>query len=130
MELHDVPTFRWESDTLGTLSFYSAHTCLKLKGPALEMRLLWSRTGICGWNVSVKESLMLGDPFSVLFLCNLKYISLYFIQNSMHVTSKWLISLAQKDPRYFGSFTKFQHNTQIFMWTACVLSIFICPHLS
>ena len=31
LELHDVPIFRWGSDTLGTLSLYSAHI-LVLRG--------------------------------------------------------------------------------------------------
>ena len=39
-------------------------------------------------------SLTLDDPFWVSFLCILKYISLYFIQNSMQVTSKWLFLLS------------------------------------
>ena len=94
LKLRDVSIFRWESDTSGTLSLYSAHTRLKLEGPALEMQLLWCRTGICSWNVSIEGSFMLDDPFSVSFLCILEYISLYFIQNSMQVTPKWLISFS------------------------------------
>ena len=87
LELHGVPIFWWESDTSGNLSLYSAQTSLKLEGPALQMHLLRCRTGICSWNLSVEVSLMLGDLFPVLFLCNLKPISLYFIQNSMQITS-------------------------------------------
>ena len=63
----------------------------KLEGSALEMHLLWCRTSICSWNVSVEGSLMLEDPFSVSFLCILGYINLCFFQNSMQVTPKWLI---------------------------------------
>ena len=121
MELHDVPIFWWESNSTGTLSLYSSHTCIKLKGLVLEMRLLWCRTGICSWIVSVEGSLMLDGPFSVSFLCFLKYISFYFIQNSMQVTSKWLIPfnanhIILNDPQCFGRLAKFQHRTQIFMW--------------
>ena len=87
LELHDVPIFRLEFDTSGTLSLYFVHTCIKLKGPVLEMYLLWCRTGICSWNVTVEGSFMLDDPFSVSFLCILKYISLYFIHNSIQVVN-------------------------------------------
>ena len=86
---------------------HSAHTRLKLEGPALEMHLLWCRTSICSCNVSVEGSLMLDNPLSVSFLCNLNYISLYFIQYSMQVTSKWLIpfgasSIILNDPGVLG----------------------------
>ena len=90
LELHDVRIFRRVSDTSRTLSLYSAHPCLKLEGSALEMYLLWFRTSLCCWNVAVDGSLMLDNPFSVSFLCILEYISLYFTQNSMQVTSNWM----------------------------------------
>ena len=67
LELHDVPIFRWVSDASRTLYLYSAHTCLKLGRPALEMYLLWCRTSICCWNVAVDGSLMLDNPFSGSF---------------------------------------------------------------
>ena len=83
-------------ETSGTLFLYSAHTCLKLKGPVLEMHLIWCRTGICSWNLSVEGFFDLDDPLWVSFFCNLKYISLCFIQNSIQVTSKWLIPLSTR----------------------------------
>ena len=46
LELHNFSMFRWESDTSGTLSLYSAGTCLKLQGPT-SMHILRCRTFIC-----------------------------------------------------------------------------------
>ena len=70
LELHDVPIFRWESDISGTLSLYSADTCLKLERSALEIHILYCRTDVCSWNLPVEVSFMLDDSFSVPFLCN------------------------------------------------------------
>ena len=86
LELHDTPIFRWKCNTSGVLSLHSFQTCLKLEWPVLEMPIVWCRTTICSWNRSVEESLMLVKQFSFPFLCNLKYISLFFIQNSMQIT--------------------------------------------
>ena len=46
LELHNFSMSRWESDTSGTLSLYSAGTCLKLERPTL-MHILWCRIVIC-----------------------------------------------------------------------------------
>ena len=54
-------------------------------------RWAWYRTVIWGYNLSVKVSLMLDDPFQVPFLCNLKHINLYLFQNNMKLTSKYLL---------------------------------------
>ena len=85
LDLHGVSIFWLDSDTSGTLSLYFAQTCLKLERPALEVHIAWCKTGI--YNLSEKVSLMLDNPFIILFLCNLKHVSLYFIQNSMETTS-------------------------------------------
>ena len=66
------------------------HSCLKLKGSTLEMNLLWCRIDICSWIVSAEGPLMLEVSVSISFLCILECISLYFIQNSIQVNSKWL----------------------------------------
>ena len=55
----------------------------KLKRPVLKMDILWCRTDICSWKISVNLSLMLENPFLVPFLCKFKHISVYFILNSM-----------------------------------------------
>ena len=77
--------------TSGNLPLHAARKSLKLDGPDLEMHLLWCRTGICSWNISVAVPLMLDDPFPVLFFCNLKPISLCIIQKSMKITSTQLV---------------------------------------
>ena len=128
LELHHTPTSWWKSNTSGFLSLYTARKYLKLKQPALEMHILWCRTAIFSWNLSHEWSLALDDPFSVLFLCNLKHISFYFIQNSMKITSgSWFplvhAILSYNDPRCFGPFTKFQHNIHISMRTVRVFRL-------
>ena len=70
---------------------FCPHSCLKLKGSTLEMNLLWCRIDICSWNVSAEGPLMLEVSVSISFLCILECISLYFIQNSIQVNSKWLM---------------------------------------
>ena len=63
-------------------------TRLKLDRPALVMHRFWCKTVICSWILSGEVSLVLDDPFPAPFLCNLKHISLYFIQNSINITAK------------------------------------------
>ena len=65
--------------------------CTKLSRPALKMHVLWCKTSIYSWNFSEEVSLMYEDSFSISLLCNLKYVSLYFIQNTMKSSCKWLI---------------------------------------
>ena len=64
----------------------------KLQGPALKVHVLWCKTGIHSWSLSEKVCLMYKDSFLIPLLCNLKYISLYFIHNSMKSSCKYLIS--------------------------------------
>ena len=82
LELHHTPIFQWKSDTPGFLFLYSPRTCLKLEWPVLEMHNLWCRTAIFSWNISVEGSIL------VQLLCNLKHISLYFIEYSFQITFK------------------------------------------
>ena len=74
LELHHTPAFQQKSDTSRVTSLGDSHTLCRIV--------------ICCWNLSVEGSLMLDDPISVPFLCNLKNISLCFIQNSMQITFK------------------------------------------
>ena len=105
LELHVVPIFRWESDISGTLSLYSADTCLKLERLALEMHILYCRTDICSWNLPVEVSLMLDDSFSVPFLCNhCVKVSKYRVYSGP----------------YFSVFSQIQENTdqkKLRIWT-------------
>ena len=88
LETHVVLTFWLESDTSGTFSLFLAQPSLKIKIPVLKIHILWCRTDICSWKLSKKVSLMLVNPFPVTFLCKLKHISVYFIQNSMKLACK------------------------------------------
>ena len=47
--------------------------------PALKMYIIWYKT---------EKSLMLGNQFPVLFLCKLKHMSVYFIQNGAKINCK------------------------------------------
>ena len=72
------------------LSLYSARIYLKNRVTSFgDAHTLVQNC--CCWNLSVEKSLMLDDPSSVPFLCNLKCISLHFGQNSMQVTFKLAI---------------------------------------
>ena len=57
----------FESDAPGILSLCSDLTCLKCKGLALEMHIIWCRNSIGSWNLYVEVPLTLGEPFSVAF---------------------------------------------------------------
>ena len=61
--------------------------------PALKVHLFWCKTGIYSWNLSEKVFLMYEDSFPIPIFCNLKYISLNFIDNSMKCSWKQLIIL-------------------------------------
>ena len=57
--------------------------------PVLKVHVLWC-TGIYSRNLSEKVSLMYEDSFPIPLLCNLMYISLYFIHTSMKTpASSW-----------------------------------------
>ena len=60
----------------------------KLQRPALKADVLWCKTGIYSWNLSEKLSLLYEDSSPVPHLCNLKYVSLNFIHNSMKSSCK------------------------------------------
>ena len=89
----------------------------------LKLHVLWCTTGIHSWNLSKKASLMYEDSLPISLCCNLNYISLYFIHNSMKNSCKWLIlfrtmflkMFLKIDPRCFGSFSKFQDTKKISM---------------
>ena len=87
---------------------------LKLERPAWKMDILWCRTDICSWKISANVSLVLDNPFTVPFLCKLKHISVYFIQNSMKITCKQLISFRESHvfskviPGVLGRLIKFK----------------------
>ena len=68
--------------------FIFCQTRLKLEIPAMKMHILWCRTDIWSLKFSVKVSLMLDNPFPAQFLCKLKHISFYFIQNCKKITCK------------------------------------------
>ena len=80
------------------LIFWSEHLYIlsKLQRPALKVRILWCKAGIYSWNLSEKVSQMYEDSFSIPFLCNLKYISLYFIYNGIKSSCKQPISFRDK----------------------------------
>ena len=67
-----------------------------------------------------KVSLMYEHSFPIPFPCNLNYISLCFIHDSMKSFCKYLIPLKpshvlKTDPQYFGLFIKFQDTKEISM---------------
>ena len=73
-----------------SLSLYSARRSLKLERADLQIHLLWCKTGICSWNPSVEVSLMLDNPFPVLFLCN--FFSLYVMSLTVCLNEQTKIS--------------------------------------
>ena len=103
----------------------------KLQRPAWKKHILWCITDIHGWNLSEKVCLMRDDSFPVPLLCSLKYISIYFIHNSMKSSCRkncWMKSSCMKswfpselvmflkiDPRCLGQFGKFQDTREISM---------------
>ena len=58
---------------------------LKLEKPFLEIHILLWRTGIGSWNLFVNLALVLDNSFPVL--CNLKYISFFFLQKCIKCNS-------------------------------------------
>ena len=70
LDLHEVSIFWLESDTLGTLSLYFVPGLSKFGRPDLEMAILWSRTVIWSYNLSLEVSLMLDYLFLVPFVNN------------------------------------------------------------
>ena len=64
---------------------------LKLPRQALKVHLRLCKTDIYIWHPSESISLINEDLFPFLLLCNLKYISLYFIHDSMKSFCKWSI---------------------------------------
>ena len=75
-----------------TLSLYSTETCVK---PESAAELIFVAEVFF-----VEVSLMLGNPFSVIFSCCLKHFSFYFIKNIMKIPSTLLI--------HFTLYTVFQ----------------------
>ena len=59
----------------------------KLQRPALKVHIL-CKTSIYSWSISEKVSLMHENSFPIHFLCNLKYMSLYFTSDSMKTSGK------------------------------------------
>ena len=125
LELHDALIFWRKCDISGNLSLYIVQICLNLKRLTLEMHILCCKPGICRWNHSAEVSLMLVDLFPVPFfiIWNMSASILPIIVWKLFPSS-WL-TLVQTmffkyDPRCFGPFAKFQHNIQIFIWTARV----------
>ena len=69
----------------------------KFKRLALKVHVLWCKTGIYSWNLSIKLSLIHENLFPIPLLCNLRYTSFYFTHKSMkNFTHK---SMQEADPR-------------------------------
>ena len=123
--------FKQKSLSFVNLSFFFSMTCQyfgwnififcsKLPRTDLKVHVLWCKTGIYSWILSEKVSLMYETWFPIPLLYNLKYISLYFLHNSMNSSRKWLIPFRAChvfliDPRCFGPFGKFQDTREISM---------------
>ena len=93
-----------------TLYLYFARTSLKLRDHPERYGHTLLRN-YQNYNLSLKVSLIHEDPFSIPFLCNLKHI--YFIQNSMKISSKKFIPFKaaiffEKLSLCFEWFSKFQ----------------------
>ena len=94
----------------------------KLQRSTVKVHVLRCKTGIYSWNLSEKVSLMYDDSFPIPLLCNLKYISFYFILCIIAwkaPVSAWspseLIMFLKIDPQCFGPFGKFQDTKEISM---------------
>ena len=80
----------------------------KLQRPALKVHVTWCKTSIYSWNLSQNLSLMYEDSFPIPLLCNVKYISLYLIHNSMIWSPSELPWFLKLIPGVFGRLEHFQ----------------------
>ena len=85
----------------------------KLQRPALKVHVTWCKTSIYSWNLSQNLSLMYEDSFPIPLLCNVKYISLYLIHNSMIWSPSELPMVLKIDPRCFWPFGTFPNTKEI-----------------
>ena len=83
--LHDISIFWLEPITSGTSSFFAQIWETSLQG---ARTLLSCKTSIYSWNLFEKILLMYEDWFSIPLLCNLKYINISFIYNSLKSSCK------------------------------------------